>query len=135
MNILFVCTENVARSRLAEERFRELQGRDARHVVRSVGTARHAARRLTTRDLAWAEVIAVMEPVHAEVIRTHWPQHADKVLVLHISDDFLPRELELREALESKLRTLLARCDVLGGEVDPPGKAGRRPSPAEATRC
>src|SRR5207244_10415918 len=82
MKVLFVCTENVARSRAAETLFRELQGGTGRHEVRSVGTASHAARRLTTRDLAWADVVAVMEPRHFDAIRQHWPHHAEKVMVL-----------------------------------------------------
>ena len=114
MNVLFVCTENVARSRAAETLFRELQGRTGRHEVRSVGTASHAARRLTTRDLAWADVIAVMEPRHLDVIRRHWPHHAEKAMVLDVGDLFLPDEAELRDALESKIRTLLERCDATG---------------------
>jgi protein-tyrosine-phosphatase len=113
MNVLFVCTENVARSRVAEKRFRELQGPTARHAVRSVGTAPHAARRLTTRDLAWADVVGVMEPGHRDVVRKYWPHHAGKVVVLGVADLFLPDEVELREALESKLRILLDRCDAL----------------------
>jgi len=111
MKVLFVCTENVARSRAAETLFRELQGGTGRHEVRSVGTASHAARRLTTRDLAWADVVAVMEPRHFDAIRQHWPHHAEKVMVLEINDFFLPDEVELREALEAKIRKLLDRCD------------------------
>jgi len=111
MKVLFVCTENVARSRAAETLFRELQGGTGRHEVRSVGTASHAARRLTTRDLAWADVVAVMEPRHLDAIRQHWPHHAEKVMVLEINDFFLPDEVELREALEAKIRKLLDRCD------------------------
>src|SRR5439155_18221289 len=102
---------NVARSRAAEALFRELQGRSGGHDVRSVGTASHAARRLTTRDLAWAHVVAAMEPRHLDVIRQHWPHHAEKVMVLDVRDLFLPDEVELREALESKIRALLERCD------------------------
>ena len=111
MKVLFVCTENVARSRAAETLFRELQGGVGRHEVRSVGTASHAARRITTRDLAWADVIAVMEARHLDAIRRHWPHHADKVVVLDVFDLFLPEEVELREALEAKIRKLLDRCD------------------------
>ena len=111
MKVLFVCTENVARSRAAETLFHELQGTSARHEVRSVGTASHAARRLTTRDLAWADVIAVMESRHLDAIERHWPHHVEKVMVLEINDFFLPNEVELREALEAKILKLLERCD------------------------
>jgi len=69
---------------MAEALFCELQGRAGGHEVRSAGTASHASRRLTTRDLAWADVIGVMEARHLEMIRQHWPHHADKVIVLDV---------------------------------------------------
>jgi protein-tyrosine-phosphatase len=116
MNVLFVCTENVARSRVAEKRFRDLQGHPRRHEVRSVGTASHASRRLTTRDLAWADVVGAMESRHLEMIHRYWPHHAGKVVVLDVVDHFLPEEVELREALESKLHMLLERCDAVAAE-------------------
>jgi len=117
VNVLFVCTENVARSRAAETLFHELQGRSGRHDVRSVGTASHAARRITTRDLAWADIVAVMEPRHLDMIRQYWPHHADKAMVLDVGDLFLPDETELRDALESKIRTLMGRCDGTAGRL------------------
>jgi len=115
MKVLFVCTENIARSRAAEALFCELQGQAGHHEVRSVGTASHAARRLTTRDLSWADVIGVMETRHLELIRRHWPHHVPKVVVLEVRDFFLPDEMELRQELEAKIRTLLERCDATGG--------------------
>ncbi len=64
MNILLVCTGNVARSPMAEAIFRELTAGDRRYEARSVGAGARAARRLTTRNLAWADVVAVMEAAH-----------------------------------------------------------------------
>ena len=137
MNVLFVCTENVARSRAAEALFRELQGRAGGHNVRSVGTASHAARRLTTRDLAWAHVVAAMEPRHLDMIRQHWPHHAEKVMVLDVRDLFLPDELELREALEAKIRALLNRCDPrsMADVLSPPVATVKRPRPSGGLHC
>src|SRR5438876_10732817 len=112
MKVLFVCTENVARSRAAETLFRELQGGVERHEVRSVGTASHAARRITTRDLAWADVIAVMESRHLDAIRRHWPHHIEKVMVLEINDFFLPDVAEFRQSLDAKILNLLERCTL-----------------------
>jgi predicted protein tyrosine phosphatase len=111
MNVLFVCTENLARSPMAAILFRELQGKAGRHQARAVGTAPHAPRRLTTRELAWAELVAVMEPRHLGVIARHWPRHVDKVVVLQVEDRFVASERELRQMLEPKIRALLARCD------------------------
>ena len=53
-----------------------------------------------------------MESRHLEVIRRYWPHHADKVVVLDVGDLFLP-EVELLEALESKLSKLLERSDAV----------------------
>jgi lipopolysaccharide/colanic/teichoic acid biosynthesis glycosyltransferase/predicted protein tyrosine phosphatase len=111
MNVLFVCTENAVRSPLAETLFRELQGTPGAHQARSAGTAAYAARRLTTRDLAWADLVAVMENAHLAPIHRHWPHHAPKVVVLDVSGQVGPGERGLREVLEPKLRELLlTRC-------------------------
>src|SRR5919198_1557906 len=111
MNVLFFCTENIARSPMAESLFRELQGPAGRHRARTVGTAAHAPRRLTTRDVACADLVAVMENTNLEEIRRYWPHHARKVVVLGVSDDFVPNDRHLRELLEPRIRALLERCD------------------------
>src|SRR5215475_10149955 len=107
MNVLFVCTENVARSRMAETVFQELFGKDGPHVARTAGTAWHAPRRLTTRDLAWAHVVAAMEDTHRDFIRNLWPHHAWKVVVLGVGDDYDPGDPELRKMLAPKIWGLL----------------------------
>src|SRR5262245_41878589 len=107
MNILFVCTENVARSPMAEAIFRQLTDGDRRHEARSAGTDARATRRLTTRDLAWADVVAVMERRHLALIRERWPDHARKVRLLGVPDDYDPEESELRALLTEKVRELL----------------------------
>lgn len=111
MNVLFVCTENRVRSPLAAALFHELQGPDGRHPVRAAGTAAYAPQRLTTRVLAWADLVAVMEPAHREVIRARWPRHARKVVVLDVDERAAVSERGLREALEPKLHALLKRCE------------------------
>ena len=107
MNVLFVCTANVARSRMAAAIFQELAGPGSPHAARSAGTASDAARRLTTRDVAWADVVAVMEPGHLAQIRRWWPRHAGKARVLQVPDDYDPDEHALREALLPKVQALL----------------------------
>ena len=107
---------------MAEAVFRELVGRDGRHVARSVGAGARAARRLTTRDLAWADVVAVMEPRHLAGIRRQWPGHAGKVRVLGVVDDYDPDEPELRKLLAGKLAELIAGLERPSG---PGGARGR----------
>lgn len=63
--ILFVCSRNQWRSPTAEAIYRN----DPRIEVRSAGTSERSARRLTERDLAWADAVLVMEPKHAKRIR------------------------------------------------------------------
>ena len=107
MRVLFVCTANVARSPMAEAVFRELTAH-REHEARSAGVSQSATRPLTTRDMAWADLVAVMEDAHLAVIRRRWPRHLRKVRVLDVPDDYEPAEPELRELLEERIRTLLA---------------------------
>ena len=98
---------NVARSPEAELVFRELAGSASLHVARSVGTARAAVRRLTTRELAWADVVAVMESAHLAQIERFWPDHLRKVRILDVPDDYDPSEGELHTLLREKIKALL----------------------------
>ena len=63
------------------------------------------------RQVAWAELVAVMEPRHLGFILANWPQHAKKVVVLQIEEHLASSERELRRILEPKIRALLDRCD------------------------
>jgi predicted protein tyrosine phosphatase len=113
MNVLFVCTHHVARSPTAAALFSELAGTTSLHVARSVGLATGASRRLTTRELAWADVVVVMEPAHLALIARRWPQQVAKVRTLDVPDDYDPGEPDLRALLTPKLRALLAELDAV----------------------
>lgn len=111
MNLLFVCTHHVARSPMAAALFSEVAGATSQHTVRSVGVATSASRRLTTRELAWADVVVVMEPAHLALIARRWPQQVAKVRMLDVPDDYDPDEPDLRELLIPKLRALVVELD------------------------
>ena len=124
MNVLFVCTGNVARSPAADIVFRELAGADKRHAARSVGTGWAAVRRLTTRELAWADVVAVMERTHVAHIQQFWPDHVRKVRILDVPDDYDPSEGELHAVLREKITALI---ESLVDGARRPGIAARPP--------
>jgi predicted protein tyrosine phosphatase len=114
MNVLIVCTHHVARSPMAAAVFNDLAGASSRHRVHSVGLAADASRRLTTRELAWADTVVVMEPTHQALIARRWPQQGAKVRVLDVPDDYDPERtrpagIAHAEALRPPRR---ARCYV-----------------------
>jgi predicted protein tyrosine phosphatase len=113
MNVLFVCTHHVARSPMAAMLFSEVAGATSAYTVRSVGLAGSASRRLTMRELAWADVVVVMEPAHLALIARRWPQQVAKVRMLDVPDDYDPGEPNLRGLLIPKLRLLLAELDAV----------------------
>ena len=98
---------------MAAALFSELAGASSRHLVQSAGLAAGASRRLTTRELAWADVVVVMEPAHLALIARRWPQQAGKVRMLDVPDDYDPGEPDLRVFLIPKLRHLIAELDAL----------------------
>jgi predicted protein tyrosine phosphatase len=112
MRVLFVCTHNICRSRVAEQVFRVLTwrvGAPPAHEVRSAGIDPDPpGRPLTRGDVEWAEVICVMESIHREFIERRWPRHLDKVRVLEIPDVYQPGDDALHDRLAGHVRQLLA---------------------------
>lgn len=110
---------------MAEEVFRILSwsvpGRTARHEARSAGTTpQPGGRPVTADDLDWADVVCVMEEAHRDFVRTRFVQHAGKVRVLGIPDDYMPGDPVLRDLLTTHVLSLLAESPPS------PAPAGRR---------
>jgi predicted protein tyrosine phosphatase len=78
------------------------------HEARSAGTDPDpSGRELTWRDVAWADVVCVMEPVHGAYIHERWKIPVEKIRVLGIPDIYQPGDPQLRELLTEHVRALL----------------------------
>ncbi|MDM1756370.1 MULTISPECIES: protein tyrosine phosphatase [unclassified Acinetobacter] len=98
MNILFICSRNQWRSPTAEHVFAVGYG----IKTRSAGTSRHAKHTLSSKDIAWAELIFVMEQKHKQNIKEKFPKQLQhkKVIVLDITDDYHYMDAALVEILQ-----------------------------------
>ena len=105
LNLLFVCSRNQWRSPTGEQVWR----RHPRVTVRSAGTSASARRVVSADDLAWADVVLVMEDKHKSrllaeyrALLLHKPLH-----VLDIPDDYKYMDPELVELLGAPVAALL----------------------------
>lgn len=81
LNVLFVCSKNQWRSPTAEAIYRD----DPRISVRSCGTASAAVRPIREGDLAWADMVLVMEQKHRSRVLADYPGPT-KFLPIHVLD-------------------------------------------------
>lgn len=110
MNILFLCTANIQRSKTAEELFRAANNN---HQYKSAGLSTKyvlkANSTLCTEEmLKWADRIYVFEQQHIDRIQSHTGEaFLPKIINLNIPDDYqyFQRELVLL-LLEKISRTL-----------------------------
>jgi predicted protein tyrosine phosphatase len=112
LHVLFVCSKNQWRSPTAERLWR----RDQRVSVRSAGTASSAARVLSWDDVAWADLVFVMEEKHKQRVLSLFAADAPRIVVLDIPDEHRFMSPELVELLEAAVEPVLD--DVLR-EVSP----------------
>ncbi len=105
LNLLFVCSRNQWRSPTAEQVWR----RDPRVNTRSAGTATSARRVVSEADLAWADVVLVMEDKHkSRLLSEHRALLQHKPLyVLDIPDDYRYMDPELVALLGAPVAALL----------------------------
>jgi predicted protein tyrosine phosphatase len=105
LNVLFVCSRNQWRSPTGEQVWR----RHPRVNARSAGTSTGARRVVSADDLAWADVVLVMEDKHKSrllaayrTLLLHKPLH-----VLDIPDDYKYMDPELVDLLGDPVADLL----------------------------
>lgn len=102
MQILFLCTTNLHRSKTAEALF---QAKDRRNLYRSAGLNAHLCAKFgttlcTEALLTWADLVFVMEPRHRERIRKYTQgRFLEKIYVLGLEDRFQYMEMSLQERL------------------------------------
>lgn len=100
LRVLFVCAMNKQRSVTAERLYRN----DARLEVRSAGVRPGANRLVTENDMAWADIVFVMEREHKASIQScfgHLP--LPPIDVLDIPDEYECMDPELVEMLRQML--------------------------------
>ena len=105
LNLLFVCSRNQWRSPTAEQVWR----RDPRVNVRSAGTDASSRHVVSETDLAWADVVLVMEDKHkSRLLAEHRALLRRKpIYVLDIPDDYRYMDPELVALLGAPVAALL----------------------------
>lgn len=113
MNILFLCTANLNRSKTAEVHF---SAKDPAKIFRSAGLSEKECHRnqttlCTETMLLWADLIFVMEESHIRRIEKYTEQRfLKKIINLEIQDIYKFMEPKLIEQLEaSYYKTLSAK--------------------------
>ncbi len=105
LRVLFVCGRNQWRSPTAERIYRD----DPRVEVRSAGVSSGAKRRVSAKDLAWADLVLVMERSHRSRLREQFRDKPESPPIgsLDIPDDYAFMDPELvrllREGVEGWL--------------------------------
>ena len=108
LRVLFVCALNQWRSPTAEAIYRN----DARLEVRSAGVRNDAKRRLSSEDVAWAEIIFVMDREQKAWIQERFRDQSLPIIqILDIPDTlvYMDPVLQrlLRQAIDPELAPLL----------------------------
>lgn len=62
---------------------------------------------LTQELIDWADLILVMEPIHAHYVNTHFRCDPKKVMVLNIADRYFRDDPELIRELKQKVGPIL----------------------------
>ncbi len=105
IHVLFVCSQNKWRSPTAETIYRD----DQRMSVRSRGTARTAVRTIQAADLAWADLVMVMEHKHRTRLLADYPGETKylPMHVLEIPDEYRLMDEELIELIKAGVEPLI----------------------------
>jgi predicted protein tyrosine phosphatase len=105
MNILFIGSRNLWRSRTAETIFKDSK----EHLVKSAGTAAGARVRVSAKLVAWVDVIFVMEKKQSQRLNENFPDEMQNkdVFVLDISDNYRYLDEVLIEIIQTSVTRYL----------------------------
>lgn len=112
MNILFLCTANLNRSRTAEDFYRSTS---AAHQYKSAGLSQKYCQKYgttlcTIELLEWADKVFVMENMHIQRIAEYAGEsYLNKIEVLNIDDFYQFMQPELIEILVSNEKLYFLR--------------------------
>lgn len=101
MNVLFICNQNLNRSKTAEHIFK------GKFHTKSAGL--YNSRPVNEKQLSWADVIVVMEDAQRSELAKRFPKQylQKRILSLGIPDLYHYKQPELVSALTSKVNELL----------------------------
>lgn len=108
LKILFVCARNQWRSPTAEQIFSERPDLE----VRSAGLSPKSPRRLSQKDIEWADIIMVMEQEHKIRILEKFQDNNENVpplYVLNIPDNYQFMDPELVSILLVEVEGIISR--------------------------
>ena len=108
MRALFICTHNRLRSPTAEQVFASWPGVE----TDSAGVGADADVPLSPEQLAWAEIVFVMEKAHRNRLSAKFRRHLNgkRIVCLDIPDDYDYMQPELVRLLEKKVAPFLRRA-------------------------
>lgn len=107
MNVLFLCTSNVNRSKTCEDYFRQV---NPAHNYKSAGLSYKNCERFnsticTHELLLWADIIYVFEQMHIDRLKEHHdnPETFKKIVNLDIEDIYQYMSESLIKVISSKV--------------------------------
>ncbi len=104
LHILVLCGRARKRSKTAEDLYKN----DSRFHIRAAGVSPSADRKVSEKDLVWADAIFVMETEQrSKILKQYRHINLPPVEVLHISDDYERGDAELVQLLEDRMGTVL----------------------------
>ena len=100
MKVLFICNQNLNRSKTAEELFKD------EFKTKSAGL--YNKKPLSEKQLSWADIVVVMEDEQRAEIAKRYPKlyMQKRILSLNIPDNYYYNQSELVNVLKSKIKEL-----------------------------